>query len=36
MALSDGGGDEDDEEVYGVDVRKDSCALRYVLIFRLV
>jgi hypothetical protein len=26
VALSDGGGDEDDEEVYGVDVRKDSCA----------
>ena len=23
MTLSDGGGDEDDEEVYGVDVRKD-------------
>ena len=27
VALSDGGAEEDDEEVYGVDVRKDSCAL---------
>ena len=37
VALSDGGGDEDDEEVYGVDVRKHQCKLDSILmIFYLV
>jgi hypothetical protein len=36
VALSDGGGDEDDEEVYGVDVRKQQCKLDSILIFYLV